>query len=91
MKLIGKLKKNADNAADKNEARDIIAKAGVLLTDDELNLVTGAGDGLWMVAGDPECDSCDGHPKMTRYYEEGNLITYICPLCLKTVTLFDQG
>ena len=39
MKLIGNLKKKVENAETKEEARDTIKKAGMQLTDDELDLV----------------------------------------------------
>ena len=90
MKLIGKMKKDVANASDNNEVKEIIAKAGVILNDEELSMVTGAGDGLWVVSGDPECPDCPG-TNMNRYCEEGNLITYICPICKNTITLFNQG
>ena len=41
MKLIGNLKKKVENAETKEEARDTIKKAGMQLTDDELDLVAG--------------------------------------------------
>lgn len=41
MKLIGKLKKQVEGANNKEEARDIIAKAGMELTVDELEMVAG--------------------------------------------------
>ena len=90
MKLIGNLKKTVDEIDTKEGKRDAIKKAGMLLNDDELEMVSGGGDGLWVVSGDPECPCCPG-TKMNRYCEEGNLITYICPICHNTVTLFDQG
>ena len=42
MKLIGNLKKKVENAQTKEEARDAIKKAGMLL-DDELEAVSGGG------------------------------------------------
>jgi hypothetical protein len=44
MKLIGNLKKKVENAKTKEEARDTIKKAGMLLDDDELEQVSGGGD-----------------------------------------------
>ncbi len=41
MKLTGELKKNVDNAESKEEAKELIAQAGMELTDDELNTVAG--------------------------------------------------
>ena len=69
---------------------DEMKKAKMPLNNEEMSMVSGAGDGLWMVSGDPECPDCPG-TKMNRYCEEGNLITYICPICHNTITLFDQG
>ena len=41
MKLIGNLKKQVDITQDKEEARELIAKAGMQLIDDELDMVAG--------------------------------------------------
>ena len=41
MELIGKLKKQVEDANNKEEAKDIIADAGMELTDDELEKVSG--------------------------------------------------
>ena len=41
MKLIGNLKKNVENAETKEEAKEAIKKAGMLLDDDELDKVAG--------------------------------------------------
>ena len=43
MKLIGKLKNQVDKAQDKEEARKLIAKAGMELTDKEMKQVSGGG------------------------------------------------
>lgn len=43
MKLIGNLKEQVEKANSKEEAKEIIEKAGMQLTEDELNMVTGAG------------------------------------------------
>ena len=45
MKLIGNLKKKVENAKTKEETKDIIAEAGMELTDDELEKVSGGDDG----------------------------------------------
>ena len=45
MKLIGNLKDKVDKANNKEEARDIIANAGMELTMDELELVAGGREG----------------------------------------------
>ena len=41
MKLIGDLKEQVENANSREEARQIIEKAGIELTDEELNQVAG--------------------------------------------------
>ena len=41
MKLIGKLKNEVESAPTKEEKKEAIEKAGMLLTDDELNQVAG--------------------------------------------------
>lgn len=44
MKLIGNLKKRVDKATDISEKRSLIEEAGMKLTDDELNMVSGGGE-----------------------------------------------
>ncbi len=46
MKLIGEIKKQVESTATKEEAKDVIANAGMELTDDELEQVAG-GYGIW--------------------------------------------
>jgi bacteriocin-like protein len=41
MKLVGDLKKQVEETKNKEEAKEVIEKAGMELTDDELNNVTG--------------------------------------------------
>ena len=41
MELIGKLKNKVDQAASKEEARELIEQAGILLTDEEMEIVSG--------------------------------------------------
>ena len=41
MKLIGELKKQVESTNTKEEAKDVIANAGIELTDDELDNVVG--------------------------------------------------
>ena len=48
MKLIGELKKQVESTATKEEAKDVIANAGMELTEDELDQVTG---GYFFVSG----------------------------------------
>ena len=51
MKLIGNLKKQVDDATDKDTKRNLIEKAGMKLTDDELEMVCGGGDGHNLLDG----------------------------------------
>ena len=41
MKLVGELKKKVEETKNKEEAKEVIEKAGMELTDDELNNITG--------------------------------------------------
>ena len=41
MKLIGNLKKQVEETKNKEEAKEVIEKAGMKLTDEELDQVTG--------------------------------------------------
>ena len=41
MKLIGELKKQVEETKNKEEAKEVIEKAGMQLTDEELDNVTG--------------------------------------------------
>ncbi|MBR6165831.1 MAG: hypothetical protein IKQ45_07910 [Clostridia bacterium] len=91
MKLNGKNPKGTANTSGKNKTEDAAVKAKTHLSDEEAGTVTGAGDWLELISGDPVCDSCPEKPTMNIYREEGNLITYICPICQQTITLFDQG
>ncbi len=43
MKLIGNLKKQIEETKNKEEAKEVIEKAGMELTDDELDYVVGGG------------------------------------------------
>ena len=45
MKLIGKLKKQVEQTGSRDEAREVIKKAGMLLDDDELDQVSGGLNG----------------------------------------------
>ncbi len=44
MKLIGDLKEKVENVKTKEEARDTIKEAGMLLDDEELDKVSGGGE-----------------------------------------------
>ena len=43
MKLVGNLKKQVEETKSKEEAKELIEKAGMQLTEDELDNVTGGG------------------------------------------------
>lgn len=43
IKLVGELKKQVEGTNNKEEAKELIEDAGMLLTDDELDWVTGGG------------------------------------------------
>ena len=58
MKLTGKLKTQVDNAPTKEEKRDAIKQAGMLLTDDELDQVAG---GSWLKGS---CNCMDPQPSL---------------------------
>ena len=45
MKLVGELKKQVEETKNKEEAKEVIEKAGMQLTDEELDNVTGGGSG----------------------------------------------
>ena len=46
MKLTGKLKETVSKAETKEQAKELIAKAGMELTDEEMNMVSGGGSML---------------------------------------------
>lgn len=51
MKLTGELKDKVDQTANLEEAKDVIAQAGMLLTDDEVSEVAGGAKYWQKVAG----------------------------------------
>ncbi len=73
MKLTGDLKSKVDNSKNKEEVKGIIEEAGMLLTDEELETVSGGagGGGFYMSVG-----NCKGsylalrpQPVWDRYHE----------------------
>ena len=54
MKLIGNLKKQVEETKNKEEAKEVIEKAGMELTDEELDQVAG----VWALSGIYYCDQC---------------------------------
>ena len=57
MKLIGNLKKQVEETKNKEEAKEVIEKAGMELTDDELDQVAGGGR-LYSWEGIYYCNQC---------------------------------
>ena len=65
MKLIGNLKKQVEETKNKEEAKEVIEKAGMELTDDELDQVAGGHSGEnGFVDGLSQMFFCDGCGKM---------------------------
>ena len=71
MKLTGNLKKQVESAPTREEKREIIKKAGMLLSDDELEQVSGGG--LKRIPRD-----CPYNPEC--YIEYGDLYCFACEL-----------
>ena len=65
MKLIGNLKKQVEETMNKEEAKEVIEKAGMELTDEELDQVTGGWMGKIGKKG-YYCDQC--HEKLSPLY-----------------------
>ena len=62
MKLIGDLKKKVDEANTKEEARELIANAGMELTEEEMDAVSGGQvSGVFTSGHARVCPKC-GHP-----------------------------
>ncbi len=76
MQLIGKLKNKVDQAASKEEARELIEQAGMKLTDEELDKVKLTDDELNRVAGGVQHVPCPYNPTCTYAFTERCLI---CP------------
>ena len=59
MKLIGNLKKQVEETKNKEEAKEVIEKAGMELTDDELDQVAGGRSGAGTLGFEKlYCDRC---------------------------------
>ena len=84
MKLIGNLKKKVENAKTKEEARDTIKKAGMLLDDDELAQVSGgantSGDNSEFVDYNSNCEQSKNG---IHIWVETVNHYYLCPECGK--------
>lgn len=77
MKLIGKLKKQVEETNSKEEAKNIIEKAGMELTDDELNKVTGGE----ATGGDDGSNTTNGMTKGVCVCGNQGEIDHTCPYC----------
>ena len=65
MKLVGDLKKQVDETKNKEEAKELIENAGMELTDDELNNVTGGFNFIVSGASGGRIKPCDcGNPEI---------------------------
>ena len=76
MKLVGNLKKQVEETTNKEEAKEVIEKAGMELTDEELDKVAGGGDGY-------NYDFCEWGPNNTHEWftnENGQLECKHCGL-----------
>ena len=77
MKLIGNLKKQVEETTNKEEAKEVIEKAGMELTDEELDKVAGGCSG-----GDDDNTICSWNPEGTQHVwiqsEKGKLTCKYC-------------
>ena len=96
MKLVGKLKEQVENATSKEEAKEAIAKAGMLLSDNEMELVTG-GEGIevTMMVNPNECLICGNDEPGTISFVEndatGRLFYYYCGKCKGTFIIYGDS
>ena len=67
MKLTGELKDKVDQTANLEEAKDVIAQAGMLLTDDEVGEVAGGAKYWQKVAGFAKKAAPQEEPNLTLY------------------------
>ena len=99
MKLIGDLKEKVENAKTKEEARDTIKEAGMLLDDDELELVSGGG--MEKTEDKFPCIYCDGkYHEMVRIYPYSvrcngmvykNMERYLCSRTMRSFYATNAG
>lgn len=72
MKLTGNLKKQVENEGTREGRRNLIEKAGMLLTDEELNMVSGGVVDPEFAMPDPDPGPDPGHAKSVNMF---------CPRC----------
>ena len=91
MKLIGNLKKKVENAKTKEEARDTIKKAGMLLDDDELAQVSGGNNDdsdLYVDYWSPCDKSATNHHSWNKVGRFGLIgVEFECELCNKKLNM----
>ena len=75
MKLVGDLKKQVEETTTKEEAKEVIEKAGMELTDEELDCVTGGED----ING--QCSKGGVHQKGIKYDPEIGKNVLYCTKC----------
>ena len=75
MKLVGELANAVENAKSSEEAKEVLLKAGIEITDEELSEIVG-GSLRWESSGIWEC------PQFHKFSEgEAQKRGYICPKC----------
>ena len=86
MKLIGNLKKKVENTKTKEEARDTIKKAGMLLDEDELEEVSGGSGGLDYIYSNTlyyiERKKCNRCGKCVEKCESGGVTRMKSGICI---------
>lgn len=80
MKLVGELKKQVEETTTKEEAKEVIEKAGMELTDDELDNVTGGVD----FNGKCSADGGDHDWEIRIDFVAGKAVNY-CTKCHSTL------
>ena len=77
MKLVGELKKQVEETKNKEEAKELIENAGMLLTDDELDNVAGGGG----KPGECDCSPNKCHEWVQLHLANGALGPKECKYC----------
>ena len=90
MKLTGNLKKEVDNIDTKEGKKEAIRKAGMVLTDDELEIVSGGCEVVNRIIGIPQCDCSGEYVDMIAIGtdEIGRQTHFQCPLCGATTLAY---
>ena len=90
MKLTGNLKKEVDNIDTKEGKKEAIRKAGMLVTDDELEQVSGGCGVVNRIIGIPQCNCSGEYVDMEEIGtdETGRRTYFKCPLCGATESVY---